>query len=91
MQRPLHIAPYVSPLVLEKLLEKILYLRLDKYFASSDMVDMYQEGFTKNRNSIRYLNRLNLHIKSGKENGKHSNWGYFLILKKVLTLYGKKL
>ena len=58
MQRPVHIAPYVSPLMLEVvsicissyplMLEKILYLSLDKYFASSGMVDMYQEGFTKN-------------------------------------------
>ena len=72
-----------------KLLEKILYLHLDKYFASSGMVDMYQEGFTKNRNSIRYLNRLNLHIKSGKENG-NTVIGLFLDFEKGFDSVWKK-
>ena len=49
--RPICISSYVG-----KLFEKILYLRLDKYFASNGMVDMYQEGFTKNRSRVRSCN-----------------------------------
>ena len=53
------------------------------------MVDMYQEGFTKNRNIIRYLNRLNLHIKSGKENG-NTVIGLFLDFEKAFDSMWKK-
>ena len=82
--RPICISSYVG-----KLLEKSLYLCLDKYFASSGMVDMYQEGFTKRRNTIRYLNRLNLHIKRGKENG-NTIIGLFLDFEKAFDSVWKK-
>ena len=75
---------------LERIKIKLLFCtRLDKYFASSVMVDMYQEVFTKNRNTIRYLNGLNLHIKSGKENG-YTVIGLFLDFEKAFDSVWKK-
>ena len=85
------ISPHMYLLLCWKTVRKdsTVYLRLDKYFASSGMVDMYQEGFTKNRNTIRYLNRLNLHIKSGKESG-NTVIGLFLDFEKAFDSVWKK-
>ena len=56
--RPISITSYLG-----KVLEKILVRRLESYLYGEGIVDPSQEGFTKSRNSIRYLNRLNLNIR----------------------------
>ena len=56
--RPISISSYVG-----KLLEKILAKRIARYLLLIGVHDPTQEGFTPKRNTIRYLNRLNLHIK----------------------------
>ena len=57
--RPISISSYVG-----KLLEKILSARITAFLESLGIFDANQEGFTANRNTIRYLNRLHLEIKS---------------------------
>ena len=56
--RPISISSYVG-----KLLEKILAKRIVQYLESIGIFDANQEGFTTKRNTIRYLNRLNIQIK----------------------------
>ena len=56
--RPISISSYIG-----KLLEKILAARLISYLIQKGYYDPEQEGFTQGRNTIRYLNRLNLQIK----------------------------
>ena len=60
--RPISITSYLG-----KILEKILVMRLEAYLYGEEIVDASQEGFTKARNSVRYLNRLNVNIKSDLE------------------------
>ena len=55
--RPISITSYVG-----KLMERILANRIEKYLTNKNLQDPYQEGFSKGKNSIRYLNRLNLSI-----------------------------
>ena len=60
---PISITSYVG-----KLYEKILAIRLDDHFRSEGILDEDQsEGFTKARNTVRYINRLNLSIKADIE------------------------
>ena len=56
--RPISISSYVG-----KLLEKILAKRLDNFLFGAGYTDPCQEGFTRKRNTVRYLNRLHLSIK----------------------------
>ena len=58
--RPISITSYVG-----KLLEKLICFRLQNHFSSIKLLDENQEGFTKQRNTIRYLNRLDMLIQSG--------------------------
>ena len=60
--RPISITSYLG-----KILEKILVMRLEAYLYGEEIVDASQEGFTKARNSVRYLNRLNLNIQRDLE------------------------
>lgn len=57
--RPISISSYIG-----KLLEKILAARLTKFLEARNIFDPNQEGFTGNRNTVRYLNRLHLETKS---------------------------
>ena len=57
--RPISISSYIG-----KLLEKIIAARITAFLEARNIFDPNQEGFTSNRNTIRYLNRLNLEIKS---------------------------
>ena len=57
--RPISISSYIG-----KLLEKIFAARLTIFLEKHKIFDPNQEGFTVNRNTIRYLNRLHLEIKS---------------------------
>ena len=61
--RPISITSYVGKLYNEK----ILAIRLDDHFKSGGILDEDQEGFTKARNTVRYLNRLNISIKADIE------------------------
>ena len=65
-----------------KLLEKILSKRVDKFLQSVGVYDPYQEGFTKGKNTIRYLNRLNTTIKAGVEQ-KNCAIGMFIDFEKA--------
>ena len=57
--RPISITSYIG-----KLLEKIIAARIVRYLFKKGYYDPTQEGFTAGRNTIRYLNRLNLEIKT---------------------------
>ena len=59
---PISITSYIG-----KLLERIIANRLSKLLQSLLQHDSDQEGFTPNRNTIRYLNRLHLGIKADLE------------------------
>ena len=61
--RPICITPYIG-----KLFEAIIAVRLEALLLKTNHVDPDQEGFSKQKNTIRYLNRLNLGIKVNKNN-----------------------
>ena len=61
--RPISITSYVG-----KLLERILANRIETFLIAKNLVDPFQEGFSKGKNSIRYLNRLNLTLHADKMN-----------------------
>ena len=63
--RPISITAYLG-----KLLEKILSVRANKFLKKKNYFDPDQEGFTEKKNTIRYLNRLILGIKSDLQQGK---------------------
>ena len=63
--RPISITAYLG-----KLLEKILSIRAIKFLKKKNYFDPFQEGFTEKKNTIRYLNRLILGIKSDIQQGK---------------------
>ena len=56
--RPISISSYIG-----KLLERILAQRLEIYLKKVGIIDVNQEGFSKGKNTIRYLNRLTTGIK----------------------------
>lgn len=57
--RPISISSYIG-----KLLEKIVAIRISTHLGTENIFDPDQEGFTSGRNTIRYLNRLNLEVKT---------------------------
>ena len=59
--RPISITSYIG-----KLLERILANRIECFLSAKNLHDPFQEGFSKGKNSIRYLNRLNLGIHADK-------------------------
>ena len=63
--RPISITSYLG-----KLFERILSVRANNFLKKKNLFDPYQEGFTEKKNTIRYLNRLILDIKSDLNNGK---------------------
>ena len=63
--RPISITAYLG-----KLLEKILSIRAIKFLKKKNCFDPFQEGFTEKKNTIRYLNRLIMSIKSDIQQGK---------------------
>ena len=75
--RPISITSYVG-----KLLEKLICFRLQSHFSLIGLLNEDQEGFTKQRNTIRYLNRLDMLIRLGRHNNKTA-LGLFLDFEKV--------
>ena len=63
--RPISITSYLG-----KLLEKIISKRFKGYLLEKSYTDPDQEGFTEGRNTIRYLNRLCLGIRSDIQENK---------------------
>ena len=57
--RPISISSYIG-----KLIEKIIAKRIQRYLDLIGLHDPDQEGFMEARNTIRYLNRLVMGIKS---------------------------
>ena len=60
--RPISISSYIG-----KIYEKIIAQRYVKFLIANGYWDSDQEGFTKSRNTIRYLNHLHLGIKEDIE------------------------
>ena len=56
--RPISITSYIG-----KVFEKIIASRLENFFKATGINDVYQEGFTKKRNTVRYLNHLDNDIR----------------------------
>ena len=56
--RPISISPYIG-----KLFERILAKRLELYLQTVGILDENQEGFSKGKNTVRYLHRLTAGIK----------------------------
>ena len=82
--RPISISSYIG-----KLLEKILAARITLFLEERNIFDPNQEGFTCNRNTIRYLNRLNLETKSDLlEN--NTVVGFFIDFEKAFDSVWKK-
>ena len=61
--RPICLTSYIG-----KLLESIMANRIEILMIALNKIDPDQEGFSKGRNTIRYLNRLDLGIKVDQEN-----------------------
>lgn len=60
--------PICNTSYIGKLLETVIAIRIEQLLLSNNLTDPDQEGFTARKNTIRYLNRLNLGIKVDKEN-----------------------
>ena len=71
------------------MLESILAHRLDLFLFSSGHTDPCQEGFTRRRNTVRYLNRLHLSIK-GDIDKKLTVLCLFLDMEKAFDSVWKK-
>ena len=56
--RPISISSYFG-----KLMERILAKRLETYLSNIGLIDSNQEGFSKGRNTVRYLHRLTAKIR----------------------------
>ena len=82
--RPITVSSYVG-----KLLEKILSGRIEVHLKSIGWCDLDQEGFTKNKNTARYLNRLDWLIKWDKQN-KKTVIGLFIDFEKAFDSVWKK-
>ena len=82
--RPISISSYIG-----KLLEKILAARITLFLEAHGIFDPNQEGFTPNRNTIRYLNRLNLEVKSDLLNND-TVIGLFIDFEKAFDSVWKK-
>ena len=82
--RPISITSYVG-----KLLEKIIAARITTFLRLKGHYDPNQEGFTAERNTVRYLNRLNLEIKFDLLN-KNTVFGLFIDMEKAFDSVWKK-
>ena len=82
--RPISISSYIG-----KLLEKILAARIILFLEEQGIYDANQEGFTTNRNTIRYLNRLHLEIKADLLENK-AVIGLFIDFEKAFDSVWKK-
>ena len=82
--RPISISSYIG-----KLLEKILAARITLFLEARGIFDANQEGFTANRNTIRYLNRLHLEIKTDLLENK-AVLGLFIDFEKAFDSVWKK-
>ena len=82
--RPISISSYIG-----KLLEKILAKRIVRYLEAIGVFDPNQEGFTSKRNTIRYLNRLNIQVKYDLSD-KKAVIGLFIDFEKAFDSIWKK-
>ena len=82
--RPISITSYIG-----KLLEKIIAARIIHFLIRRNFHDPQQEGFTSGRNTIRYLNRLNMEINTDILDGK-TVIGLFMDLEKAFDSVWKK-
>ena len=88
MQVPAHTGRF-QQLFIRQVLEKILTERLAKHLNRVNVWDKNQEGFSKNKNTIRYLNRLVNQIKDEKQS-KRETVCLFIDFEKAYDLVWKK-
>ena len=82
--RPISITSYIG-----KLLEKIIASRITTFLIKKGYFDPNQEGFTAARNTVRYLSRLNLEVKSDLIN-KMTVIGLFIDMEKAFDSVWQK-
>ena len=82
--RPISITSYIG-----KVFEQIIAARLEKFFKSTGHKDQFQEGFTKRRNTVRYLNRLDNDIRD-KLSKKYNVICLFIDFEKAFDSVWKK-
>ena len=82
--RPISISAYIG-----KMFERIIAQRYIKFLTVNKLWDSDQEGFTKYRNTIRYLNRLHLGIKEDIEE-KRTSISLFIDFEKAFDSVWKK-
>ena len=82
--RPISITSYIG-----KVFEQIIALRLDSFFKSIGLLDKFQEGFKRQRNTIRYLHRLDNDIRE-KLSRKHTVICLFIDFEKAFDSVWKK-
>ena len=82
--RPISISSYIG-----KIYEKIIAQRYVKFLKAKGFWDSDQEGFTRLRNTIRYLNRLHLGIKEDIEE-KRTSLALFIDFEKAFDSIWKK-
>lgn len=82
--RPISISPYLG-----KLMERILAKRLESYLIKVGILDENQGGFSKGRNTVRYLHRLTAGIK-GDINKKLTVLCLFIDFEKAFDSVWKK-
>ena len=82
--RPISITSYIG-----KLLEKIIAARIIRFLIRKGYYDIDQEGFTAGKNTVRYLNRLNLEIKTDLLD-KKTVVGLFVDMEKAFDSVWKK-
>ena len=82
--RPISITSYIG-----KLLEAILTNRIETFLIKTNQTDPFQEGFSAKKNTIRYLNRLDLSISADKARNLTSI-GLFVDFEKAFDSVWKK-
>jgi hypothetical protein len=82
--RPISITSYIG-----KIFEQIIASRLERYFNSVGLNDKNQEGFTKRRNTVRYLHRLDSDIRE-KLDKKYTVICLFIDFEKAFDSVWKK-
>ena len=82
--RPISITSYIG-----KIFEQLIAARLEKFLQSVGLHDENQEGFTKRKNTIRYLNRLDSDIQSSL-NKKYTVICLFIDFEKAFDSVWKK-
>ena len=83
--RPISITSYIS-----KVFEKFIASRLENFFKTTGINDVYQEGFTKKRNTVRYLNHLDNNVREELKKKKYTVICLFIDFEKAFDSVWKQ-